>query len=80
MDLDVLITELKSERQALDSLIASVERLADQRERRKRLTLRDSAAPRRRGRHSMGAEERRAVAARMRTYWQKRKAQQAAKN
>ncbi|MEO8027354.1 MAG: hypothetical protein ABI823_12815 [Bryobacteraceae bacterium] len=66
MDLTKLLRELRAERDQLDQAIAALEKV-------------DGggpglvAAPKRRGRRSMSAAERRAVSERMQRYWAKRK-------
>jgi hypothetical protein len=65
MDLQKAIRELYDEKERLDGVIASLEEY-----------LRTNGAhvdKRKRGRKSMGAEEREVVSARMRTYWAARR-------
>ena len=67
MDVQKALRELYSEKKVLDSAISALE-----------TRLKKSSAtrsPKRRGRKSMSAEERRAVSERMSRYWQARRAQ-----
>ena len=66
MDLDPAIRYLRAEVDKLDRVIASLEKLLTE----PGPTL---DAPKRRGRKSMGAEERLEVSARMKRYWAKRR-------
>ncbi|HMD49045.1 MAG TPA: hypothetical protein VKG79_08100 [Bryobacteraceae bacterium] len=67
MDVEKTLRELYAEKRALDSAIASLE---------KRLTAGSrGGAPKKRGRKSMSAQERRAVSERMRRYWENRRKQ-----
>jgi len=62
MDLEELIKRLQKECSTLDEIIASLEAM--------RSSLMEArAAAKRRGRKSMGMEERRVVAERMKKYW-----------
>jgi hypothetical protein len=70
MDLFKLIQELKAEKERLERVIASLEELEHA------SVLNISAPPderKRRGRRSMGAEERQEVSARMKKYWASRR-------
>ena len=67
MDVRETLQQLYAEKQRLESVIASLEML---------LRSNDSEAPpprSRRGRKSMGAEERKMVSERMKNYWANRK-------
>lgn len=67
MDLQKAITDLYEEKERIDGVIASLE-----------LYIRNngpSTAKRKRGRKSMGPEERQVVSARMRSYWAGRRAE-----
>jgi hypothetical protein len=69
MDLTEAIRQLYAERERLDRVIASLERLENEPD-----ALRSRAAtPKRRGRKAMTAEERRQVSERMRQYWADRR-------
>ena len=67
MDLDPAIRYLRAEVDKLDRVIASLEKLMAE----PGLSL--DAPAKRRGRKSMGAEERLEVSARMKRYWAKRR-------
>lgn len=67
MDVQKALRELYSEKKILDSAISALEARL-----KKNLA---SRSPKRRGRKSMSAEERRAVSERMSRYWQARRAQ-----
>jgi hypothetical protein len=69
MDLLKMIQELREEKERLDRVIASLEDLRDVMEI-------DALRKSRRGRKSMGPEERREVSARMRKYWEGQRKQQ----
>lgn len=65
MDLFKAIRELREERKRLDRIIAFLEKgLAEEKKK---------PAPKRRGRKSMGAEERKIVSERMKKYWEQRR-------
>jgi len=65
MDLQKAIQELYSERERIDEVIHSLEQF---------LSTNGTGLPRRRrGRKSMGAEERQVVSERMRSYWAQRR-------
>lgn len=65
MDLQKAIRELYEEKERIDGVIASLEQY---------LRLNGPGQPkRRRGRKSMGPEERKEVSARMRSYWASRR-------
>jgi hypothetical protein len=67
VDLYKAIRELHEERKRLERIIAFLEKgLAEKK---------TQAAPKRRGRKSMDAEERKLVSERMRRYWEARRAQ-----
>ena len=68
MDLTRIIQQLYAERHRVRQAIATLEQFQQER---------NTALPahRKRGRKSMGAEERKAVAERMKTYWAKRRQQ-----
>jgi hypothetical protein len=68
MDLLRTIQELRAEKEKLDRVIASLEDL-------RAATKIDALRKSRRGRKSMGAEERREVSARMKKYWARRRTQ-----
>ena len=61
MDLQKAIQELYEEKERIEAVIASLERFL--------LTREEVPAKRKRGRKSMGPEERQEVSERMRTYW-----------
>jgi hypothetical protein len=65
MDLDQVLSFLYAEKEKLDRVIVSLEKL--------QAIHSDSAAPQRRGRKSMGQEERRVVSARMKRFWAERR-------
>jgi hypothetical protein len=65
MDFDQILSFLYSEKEKLNRVIASLEEL--------QATHSDSAAPQRRGRKSMGQEERHEVSARMKRFWAERR-------
>ena len=65
MDLPKAIRELYEEKERIDGVIASLEQYLR--------TKGTGAETRKRGRKSMGPEERREVAARMRNYWAARR-------
>jgi hypothetical protein len=66
MDLEDLIKKLQKERSALDEVLVSLAAM--------RSSLMEArAAKKRRGRKSMGMEERRVVAERMKKYWAMRR-------
>ena len=65
MDVYKALRELHKEKERLDAVIASLE-----------AKMRTSVTGHRRGRRSMGAEERKAVSARMAAYWASRRAAQ----
>jgi hypothetical protein len=65
MDIDKLIRELNSEIDKLIHVVGYLEEL--------RCTSGTSATPSRRGRKSMGTEERQEVSARMKKYWANRR-------
>ena len=67
MDLDPAIRYLRAEVEKLDRVIASLEKLLSEPE----ASL--EGPVKRRGRKSMGAEERLQVSARMKRYWAKRR-------
>ena len=67
MDLDPAIRYLRSEVEKLDRVITSLEKLLSEPGASLEPTLK------RRGRKSMGAEERLQVSARMKRYWAKRR-------
>jgi hypothetical protein len=67
MDLNKALRELYEEKRRLDSAIASLEARLKSRTRQ--------AGKKRRGRKSMGPEERREVSRRMSLYWEARRAQ-----
>ena len=67
MDLNKTINELRAQRDKLDAAIAQLESLSSPDGLIKAFTHS------RRGRKSMGAEERREVSARMKRYWAKRR-------
>lgn len=67
MDLDPAIRYLRAEVEKLDQVIASLEKLLSE----PGPFL--EAPPKRRGRKSMGAQERQEVSARMKRYWAKRR-------
>ena len=60
MDIHAMIRELNEQKAKLDRTIAALEALGS------------APTPKRRGRKSMGEEERQQVAERMRRYWAKR--------
>jgi hypothetical protein len=68
MDLFKAIRELHEEKKRLDGMIASLEAIIGEQERK-------TPAVRRRGRKSMSAEERMEVSKRMQAYWAKRRQQ-----
>jgi hypothetical protein len=68
MDFENLIKKLQRERSALDEIIASLEAM-----RSSLMEAQAAAAKKRRGRTSMGIEERRVVAERMKKYWAMRR-------
>jgi hypothetical protein len=65
-EMRALIERLRAEKAIVERAIVAIERLGGCEED-------PSEGPRRRGRKSMGAEERRKVGERMRRYWAKRK-------
>ncbi|HYL36102.1 MAG TPA: hypothetical protein VEV17_09345 [Bryobacteraceae bacterium] len=67
MDVHKTLRELHAERKRIDAVIASLERRLQ--------AVSKPSAPKRRGRKSMSAEERRKVSQRMSRYWQARRAQ-----
>ena len=68
MDLDEVIRQLHEERERLDRTIAALERLLQD-----EIVHEGRPAPGRRGRKSMGGEERLVVSQRMRKYWAARR-------
>ena len=64
MDLQAIINALRSDLEKLEGVIAALERLQG---------VINSAPKSRRGRESMGAEERKAVSERMKRPWAKRR-------
>lgn len=70
MDLQKAIQELYSERDRINGVIQSLEQIAS--------TNGTVVARRRRGRRSMGAEERQVVSERMRSYWAQRRTEKSA--
>jgi hypothetical protein len=72
MDLNRTIKQLLAERRRIDELIERLERL------QKLRAVQAVESGTRRGRKSMTEAERQEVSRRMRNYWEKRKAQQAA--
>ena len=64
MDFENLIKKLQKERSALDEIITSLTEV-----RSFLMEVKAAAAKKRRGRKSMGMEERRVVAERMKKYW-----------
>jgi len=69
MELGDAIQQLQAEKQRIERAIALLEQL--QRNQGRSSTV----APKRRGRKSMGSEERREVSARMKRYWASRRQQ-----
>ncbi len=69
MDLQKAIRELYAEKERIDGVIASLEQYLQ--------TGGTIPSKRRRGRKSMGPEERQEVSARMRNYWASRRGEQA---
>jgi hypothetical protein len=69
MDLYKAIRQLYEERAKLDRLIATLEEF----QKNGPVTPADAGAAKRRGRKTMGEEERREVSERMRQYWASRK-------
>jgi hypothetical protein len=67
MDLEPAIRYLRAEVEKLDRVITSLEKLISQPSTALELSAK------RRGRKSMGAEERQQVSARMKRYWAKRR-------
>ncbi|HZO51118.1 MAG TPA: hypothetical protein VFB63_00305 [Bryobacteraceae bacterium] len=67
MDLDKIIRDLRTEKERLDRAIASLEDLT------KAGAVTPIVVTKRRGRKTMGEDERKEVSARMREYWRKRK-------
>lgn len=67
MDLQKAIRDLYEEKERLDGVIASLEQYLK--------TNGAGAVKRKRGRKSMGPEERQEVSARMRSYWASRRAE-----
>jgi len=67
MDIFEIIQELREERERVDRVIRSLEALMNGEEPR------EEGAPMRRGRKSMGQEERLQVSQRMRKYWEQRR-------
>jgi hypothetical protein len=68
MDIRKMIRELQAEREALERAISSLEQLQNS---ETGIVLPESRS--RRGRKSMGAEEREEVSARMKKYWAQRR-------
>ena len=71
MDLYKAIQQLYAERERLDRVISSLERL----QKEAVATPSQAAAPNRRGRKNMSAQERRQVSERMKQYWAGRRKQ-----
>lgn len=67
MDVEKTLRELYAEKRSLDATIASLER--------RLVAGSPNGAPKKRGRKSMSAQERRAVSERMRRYWENRREQ-----
>ena len=67
MDLYAILRELHIEKRRLDRIIRELEN------RQERISPDPTRPPGRRGRKSMGAEERRKVSERMKNYWAKRR-------
>jgi hypothetical protein len=67
MDLDSIIEKLHRERMKLDEIIASLQQLQQS------YAAVAKEGLKRRGRKSMGAEERQQVSARMKSYWESRR-------
>jgi hypothetical protein len=65
MDVHQILSVLWVEKRKLDKVIASLEEL--------QAIQSDSAAPQKRGRKSMGKEERRKLSARMKMFWAEQK-------
>jgi hypothetical protein len=71
MDLTVVLDRLKTEKEALERAIAEIERVVGSRSDTAELLK----ARKRRGRKSMGKEERGQVSLRMKAYWAQRREQ-----